>query len=187
MCGWSAFSVLYTDVLRQLLFFYCNSPVQALSINAPAPSLGLVLHGNGYVIHPDLEKDVKCPQSENWPLQNVLKIAWFATNDDQKYAFLIWVRQSSIFNPRSSILDPQSLILNPQSSILDPQSSILNPPSSIFNPQYSILNPLPSIHQPQPPLLIINPLSLILNPQCSTLNPQSSIIIFHPQSSLINP
>ena len=126
----------------------------------------------------DLEKDVKCPQSENWPLQNVLKIAWFATNDDQKYAFLI-------LNPRSSILDPQSLILNPQSSILDPQSSILNPPSSIFNPQYSILNPLPSIHQP--PLLIINPLSLILNPQCSTLNPQSSIIIFHPQSSLINP
>ena len=29
----------------------CNSPVQALSINAPAPSLGLVLYGTGYVIH----------------------------------------------------------------------------------------------------------------------------------------
>ena len=29
----------------------CNSPVQALSINAPAPSLGLVLYGSGYVIH----------------------------------------------------------------------------------------------------------------------------------------
>ena len=31
--------------------FNCNSPVQALSINAPAPSLGLVLYGTGYVIH----------------------------------------------------------------------------------------------------------------------------------------
>ena len=33
-------------------FGNCNSSVQALSINAPAPSLGLVLHGSGYVIHP---------------------------------------------------------------------------------------------------------------------------------------
>ena len=29
----------------------CNSPVQALSIKAPAPSLGLVLYSSGYVIH----------------------------------------------------------------------------------------------------------------------------------------
>ena len=33
-------------------YYNCDSPVEALSINAPAPSIGLVLHGSGYVIHP---------------------------------------------------------------------------------------------------------------------------------------
>ena len=30
------------------------------------------------------EKVVKCPQAENSEIYNVLKIAWFATKDDQK-------------------------------------------------------------------------------------------------------
>ena len=38
--------------MRTNIFDYCNSPVQALSIIAPDPSLGLVLYGTGYVIHP---------------------------------------------------------------------------------------------------------------------------------------
>ena len=37
--------------MRTNIFDYCNSPVQALSIIAPDPSLGLVLYGTGYVIH----------------------------------------------------------------------------------------------------------------------------------------
>ena len=37
--------------MRTNIFDYCSSPVQALSIIAPDPSLGLVLYGTGYVIH----------------------------------------------------------------------------------------------------------------------------------------
>ena len=44
--GYSLYDTGYIRLLN-----YCNSPVQALSINAPAPSLGLVLYSSGYVIH----------------------------------------------------------------------------------------------------------------------------------------
>ena len=35
----------------------------------------------------ELEKVVKCPQAENSEIYNVLKIAWFATKDDQKNVY----------------------------------------------------------------------------------------------------
>ena len=44
-------SITKQSLVKQSYIDYCNSPVQALRINAPAPSLGLLLHGTGYVIH----------------------------------------------------------------------------------------------------------------------------------------
>ena len=40
----------------------------------------------------DLEKVVNLPQAENSKLYNFLKIAWFATNYEQKYVYqmLVW-------------------------------------------------------------------------------------------------
>ena len=35
----------------------------------------------------DLEKVVNCPQAENSELYNVLKLAWFATMDEQMYMY----------------------------------------------------------------------------------------------------
>ena len=59
------------------------------------------LHYNFHNIlwQPDLEKVANCPQAENLELYNVLKIARFATKDEQKYVYQMLVWHDQILNP----------------------------------------------------------------------------------------
>ena len=65
------------------------------------------------------------PQVENSELYNVLKIAWFATKDEQKYVYQMLVWHDQILKSWVPILNPWPNIFNFEWSILHSPSSYL--------------------------------------------------------------
>ena len=87
------------------------------------------------------QKVVNSPQAEFSEFYNVLKIAWFPIEDEQKYVYSMLVWYDGSLDCLFLIHSPPSSILNSNSSYLHPPTSNLRYPTSMLHLQLFCLHP----------------------------------------------